>query len=268
MRSHRLGVVALAVAATVVAAPVYAADLPVAPSYYPPAAALPPAMYNWTGIYVGGNVGGGLLSDSISQASTTATTVNLTGSQSAHPAGIIGGAQLGANYQFDKLVVGAEGAWSASNLSGYGISAAAPPAAGPFAGLGITQERNTSNPLWLATVSGRLGYAANDWLFYAKGGGAWLHVQYIQDLLGSGSTLVSQSIGVNRTGFVAGGGIEYGMTENLSARLEYDFYDFDTKTIQFAATPLNNRSYLHTLTFGLNWRFTPEPSGQRWCPTC
>lgn len=255
--------VALALAAMAFAAPARAADMAVPPSYNPPAAALPPAMYNWTGIYGGGNVGGALLSDSISQATTIGTTT-IPATQTAHPAGIIGGGQLGANYQFSAWVVGIEAAWSASNLSGYGISSATDPG-----NLLVTQERNTSNPLWLAAVSGRIGYAANDWLFYAKGGGAWMHVQYIQDLLGAAGTVGSQTLNVNRSGFVAGGGIEYALTENLSARLEYDFYDFGTQTYnQFTATPVNNTSYLHTLTFGLNYRFTPQPSGQRWCPTC
>jgi outer membrane immunogenic protein len=258
-------VVTLALAAMAFAAPARAADMAVPPSYNPPAAALPPAMYNWTGIYAGGNVGGALLSDSISQASTTATTTDLSGTQTAHPAGIIGGAQIGANYQFDAWVVGVEAAWSASNLSGYGISPTT------FSPIGGSQERNTSNPLWLAAVSGRIGYAANDWLFYAKGGGAWLRAQYIQDILATGTTAQTQILNLNRSGFVAGGGIEYALTENLSARLEYDFYDFGTETLQFnaaAQTPVNNKSYLHALTFGLNYRFTPQPSGQRWCPTC
>lgn len=260
MRPLGPGVATLALAAMAFAAPARAADMAVPPSYNPPAAALPPAIYNWTGLYGGGNVGGALLSDSISQGTPAGPTV-ITTTQTAHPAGIIGGGQLGANYQFSSWVVGIEGAWSATNLSGYGIS----PAAG---GAAVTQERNTSNPLWLAAVSGRVGYAANDWLFYAKGGGAWMHVQYIQDLLGVAGTVNSQTLNVNRSGFVAGGGIEYALTENLSARLEYDFYDFGTKTYPFTATPVNNTSYLHTLTFGLDWRFTPQPSGQHWCATC
>ncbi|HEX4040382.1 MAG TPA: hypothetical protein VHY10_01660, partial [Xanthobacteraceae bacterium] len=105
--------VALALAAMAFAAPARAADMAVPPSYNPPAAALPPAMYNWTGIYAGGNVGGALLSDSISQATTIGTTT-IPATQTAHPAGIIGGGQLGANYQFSAWVVGIEAAWSAS----------------------------------------------------------------------------------------------------------------------------------------------------------
>lgn len=47
------------------AVPAQAADMGVpSRSYYPP---LPPAIYDWTGIYLGGHVGGGMLVDSVSQ---------------------------------------------------------------------------------------------------------------------------------------------------------------------------------------------------------
>jgi hypothetical protein len=59
----------------------------------------------------------------------------------------------------------------------------------------VVQERFTSHALWFAALTGRAGYAANDWLFYAKAGGAWLHVSYTEDLLvGAGVTSVSQVI--------------------------------------------------------------------------
>jgi hypothetical protein len=67
-------------------------------SYYPPAPP-PPAIYDWTGIYVGFHVGGGILTDSVSQNVST-TPVNLLSSGSLRPAGVIGGAQVGANYEF------------------------------------------------------------------------------------------------------------------------------------------------------------------------
>ena len=59
----------------------------------------------------------------------------------------------------------------------------------------------------------------------------------------------------NRTGFTAGAGLEYGLTENWSAKLEYDFYDFGSKTYQFTQTPVSISSTLNTLIFGLNYRF-------------
>jgi outer membrane immunogenic protein len=74
-------------------------------SYYPP---LPPAIYDWTGIYVGGHIGGGMLVDSISQNGVSPNGFNLTDTGNVRPAGVIGGGQVGANYEFVPWVVGVE----------------------------------------------------------------------------------------------------------------------------------------------------------------
>src|SRR5262249_26148444 len=157
--------------------PAQAADLPVpGPAYYPKPFP-PPAIYDWTGIYIGGNVGGGMLTDSFSENGVSGTTT-LAGSGHLRPAGVIGGGQIGANWEFAPWVIGIEGSWDASGIQGNTLIAATT--------LGIpavTQERFTSNVNWIAAVTGRVGYAANDWLFYAKGGGAWMHVSYTEDLL-------------------------------------------------------------------------------------
>ena len=51
--------------------------------------------------------------------------------------------------------------------------------------------------------------------------------------------------------------------ENLSGKIEYDFYGFGTKNYNFGFTPVSVRSNLHTLTAGLNYRFNwsggPKP---------
>jgi len=98
----------------------------------------------------------------------------------------------------------------------------------------VLQERFTWHALWFAALTGRAGYAANDWLFYAKAGGAWLHVSYTEDLLiNGGITSASQVLSDNRTGFTAGAGIEFGLVENLSGKIEYDFYGFGSKDYNF-----------------------------------
>jgi high affinity Mn2+ porin len=232
---------ALALLAGALAVPARAADLPApAQGYYPPVYA-PPALYDWTGLYLGANVGAGLLSDNVTQAAPGLTT--LTGNTLIGPVGLVGGAQGGVNYQFGGWVVGAEAAWSATNISGSGTVLTTTP----------STERATSAPWWFASATGRLGYAANTLLGYVKGGGAWMHTSYTQNILGGGS----QSMDDSRTGFTAGIGLEYGLTEHFSAKFEYDFYDFGTKTYnQFVQTPVAVRSDLHTLIFGLNYRFT------------
>jgi outer membrane immunogenic protein len=236
-------VVAAAVLAT--ATLVRAADMAVPPAYNPPVM-LPPAHYDWTGLYVGGNVGVGLLMDSVTGAPPIGATPLASGT-TLGPVGLIGGAQAGLNIQFAPVVIGGEVSWTSSNINGSSnanTTVAAPPT-----------ERFISNPLWIATATGRAGYAANDWLFYAKGGGAVMRVGYEEDSLTGGIAGPNQSVGANRKGFTVGGGVEYGLTENWSAKLEYDFFDFGTQTVNYNLTPVAINSRLEELTFGINYRF-------------
>ena len=95
-----------------------AADIAVpGPAYYPKSFP-PPAVYDWTGIYLGFHVGSGILTDSVSQTATSPTGFNLANSGSLRPAGVLGGAQIGANYEFVPWVVGIEGSWTDSTISG------------------------------------------------------------------------------------------------------------------------------------------------------
>jgi outer membrane immunogenic protein len=235
-------------------APAHAADIGVpSRSYYP--APPPPAIYDWTGIYVGGHIGGGILTDSVSQ--NGAGAVNLLSSGNLNPAGVIGGAQAGANYEFAPWVVGIEATWTDSAITGNTlIGTSTAPA---------TQVRFTSSAQWFAALTGRVGYAANDWLFYAKGGGGWMRVSYTEDFLNpAGVTAATQVFTDNRTGFTVGAGIEFGLVENLSGKIEYDFYDFGSKSYNFnTLTPVSVTSNLHTIIVGLNYRFNwsggPKP---------
>jgi outer membrane immunogenic protein len=254
-----LGFLAFGLATGAAVAPARAADIAVpGPSYYPKSVP-PPAIYDWTGVYLGFHVGGGILTDSVSQ--NGAAAFNLGSSGSLRPAGVLGGAQIGANYEFAPWVVGVEGSWTSSAISG---STLIPCSACAIGALSFPQERFTSHALWFAALTGRVGYAANDWLFYAKAGGGWLHVSYTEDLIAiGGPTGPSQVISDNRSGFTAGAGIEFGLVENLSGKIEYDFYGFGTKNYNFAITPASVRSNLHALTVGLNYRFNwsggPKP---------
>jgi outer membrane immunogenic protein len=265
--------------ATVIAAiasigtPVLAADMGVpSRSYYPP---LPPAIYDWTGIYVGGHIGGGMLVDSVGQNGTSLNDFNLAGSGSLRPAGLIGGGQVGANYEFVPWVVGLEGSWTDSGIQGNTLIAcsACSVTVPPASTMSIQNERFTSQAQWFAALTGRIGYAANDWLFYAKAGGAWMNVRYTEDLLGAGlpaqqippgTTVATQVLTDNRAGFTVGAGIEFGLVENISAKIEYDFYDFGSKNYNFSAiTPVSVSSNLHTIIVGLNYKFNwsggPKP---------
>jgi outer membrane immunogenic protein len=255
---RRLGpglLVGLAVAATALATAASAADLPApaGPAYYPPA--YHPVIYDWSGIYGGVNLGGGLLEDLIT--TTTATALEPAGIKTRlSPFSVVAGAQAGFNYQIQQVVLGAEGTFSWSNISGTQVTPSLLP---------TFSQTSTSTPRWYATATGKIGFAANDFLYYAKGGAAWMGVNNTQTVSAGAGNVSSQTIVNTRTGFTVGGGIEFGMTENLSVRIEYDFLDFGTKNYTFAnlntapaplVLPVSIQSNTHLFLTGLNYRFT------------
>jgi outer membrane immunogenic protein len=254
---RRLGpglVVGIAVAASALATAASAADMPVpaGPAYYPPV--YRPVIYDWTGIYGGVNLGAGLLQDQIT--TTTTTALEPAGTQTKlSPFSVVGGAQAGFNYQIQQVVVGAEGTFTWSNISGTQVTPSLIP---------TVSEMSISTPRWYATATGKIGFAANDFLYYVKGGAAWMGVNNTQTVSAGVGNISSQTIGSTRSGFTVGGGIEFGMTENLSVRLEYDFLDFGTKTYTFAnlntdptplVLPVSIQSTTHLFLTGLNYRF-------------
>src|SRR5262245_8963582 len=139
-----------------------AADLPppMAPPPRAPAAYIPIApLYNWSGFYVGGNLGAGFNSKgSISDTlgSTFGTTTNTS---------FVGGGQVGVNYEFwGGVVIGAEAMfdWVPNTSNTINVTNGANTAAA------------TINNRWLTTVTGKLGYAWDRVLLYGKGGGAFV----------------------------------------------------------------------------------------------
>jgi outer membrane immunogenic protein len=253
----------IAVAASAVATAASAADMPApgpAPAYTPPV--YRPVLYDWTGIYVGGNVGGGWMNDTVT---TTTTTLALpAGTQTKlAPMGVLGGAQAGINIEFSPVVVGFEATWLATNISGSRNT--------PSLITGGFSQQSTSAAPWIATAAGRIGIAANDFLFYAKGGGAWMRVDYTQAV--TGPAFLQVTLNDTRTGYDVGAGVEFGMTENLSAKLEYDYFGFGTKTYTFNlaapvagvitpfAQPVSVKSTLQMVTVGINYRFNWSGGG-------
>lgn len=244
-----LSLPALAFAAMAVAGSAYAADIAPAPAYTPPVA-YRPVIYNWTGIYFGGHIGAGLLEDTVTYPGGTEGDLG--------PYSVLYGGQVGAQYEFAPWVIGVEGMFTGTDLSGSEIS---PTALTPTFNI---SERATSAAHWYATATGRVGYALNDLLFYAKGGAAWMRATYTQDILTGNVVTSSQVIPDNRFGWTAGAGIEYGITENLSAKVEYDFLDFGSKNYTFNnltvfsvpnPVPVSISSQTHMFTAGINYRF-------------
>jgi outer membrane immunogenic protein len=136
-------------------------------------------VYNWTGFYIGGNVGGawGNFDPTTSTvfspvgyfAASSVPAINGVGLQSGKPSGVTGGFEAGYNWQIRNVVVGVEGDIEALSLSSSATGGAVYPCCAPTA---FTVTSNVSTT-WLATVRGRLGYAVNNWLFFVTGGAAF-----------------------------------------------------------------------------------------------
>jgi outer membrane immunogenic protein len=204
-----------------------AADLP-APALPPPV----PAIYNWTGLYVGVNGG---WADGVSnwtndcpgcQSLTTGGGVQVgpggeTGSFSV--SGYLAGGTLGANYQIGSWVYGIEGDFDWTHLTGNtgptcgGLSIALPPPAG------CETESD-----WLATLRGRVGYAfpglaGDNVLIYGTAGGAFAR---IKTGLIPPSTFDTSTV----AGWAVGAGVEVAFAPNWTAKVEYLFVDLPNAT--------------------------------------
>jgi outer membrane immunogenic protein len=218
--------------------PVRSADLPVAPPTLAvaPVASAPAAIFSWTGFYIGGHLGVGLDRSTWSDPLTGANNMFMSG------AGFLGGAQAGANWQFNRLVLGVEGDFGYAGLTGSGADS-----------LGNAIGTNTN---WTSTVAGRIGGAFDRLLIYGKGGVAFAREQNtFIDIAGNSASNV-----LTRTGWTGGIGLEYGISANWSAKVEYDYLNFGAQALNFttATTPAystNAALNAHEVKAGVNFRF-------------
>ncbi len=233
-----VGGIALAAGSVAGVCCVQAADLPMrsAPAPVAPVAHAPP-VYNWSGFYVGGNIGGGFADSSWSDPFGGATN---TFSKD----GFIGGGQIGANMQFNWLVVGLEGDFDWTGIKGSGHDSA---------GDSINTETQ-----WTSTVTGRIGAAFDRLLVYGKGGVAFADDKSsLNDIAGGAA-----STSMIRTGWTAGAGLEYALSENWTAKLEYDYLGFGSQALNlptptFPAYTSNASLNVQEVKAGVNFKFGP-----------
>jgi len=189
----------------------------------------PPApIYNWTGFYIGGNVGAGWADTRFSGIPVTGDHFLLPTSSFSTGNGdgnIVGGVQVGFNWQWDRIVLGLEGTYSGSDVRNSTGLIPDP----VFAGENIKLHSKITE---YATIVGRAGFApTNDWLLYAKGGFAAGRIQTNpQDFFPLPATLQHfSSDSAWHNGWTVGGGVEYKWAQHWVFGLEYDYYSFDTK---------------------------------------
>jgi outer membrane immunogenic protein len=231
-----------------------AADMPVK------ARPLPPPIYNWSGCYFGGTVGYKVgrvdVNYGINGFDPALTGVQAT--DDIHQSGAIGGFNLGCQYQAGWWLIGVEVDASATNLDGQRPELAA----FPF----VVQVKET----WLATARLRLGYAADKWLFYITGGGAWARFDVSNWCPVTPACFEDSGANVHDVythgGWTVGAGFEYALGYGWSLKSEFLYVEFDKRTSFSPADPIveaefvvKQRQYISRvgLTYKFDWGKAP-----------
>ena len=230
-----------------------AADLPVKA---PPPAVCPTC--NWTGFYVGLNVGGSIGQDYTSNAvsllppggaaGVTNPISNVTDTRS--PSGLIGGGQIGFNWQFNHWLVGVEADFDWSGQRNY-LSATNFLASTVVVAPTTYSYSDEQRVNWLTTWRGRVGWTQDCWLWYVTGGGAWAEVQSnyslsMNSITGGagpfGTVNAAAGFTTRRTGWTVGGGVETKLSgiggaafNNWSFKAEYLYVDLGNVNNLFVA---------------------------------
>jgi outer membrane immunogenic protein len=250
-----------------------AADLPL-PTKAPPA-----PLYDWTGFYVGGNVGYGSGHTDVTGSSSSVLLGVATPSTFAgglNSSGVLGGGQIGFNYQFAPYwVAGIE-----ADIDGAGINGSTNTCSATTAGVAVGCDTAALKLTDFGTVRGRLGYAWNNMLLFGTGGFAWGQnsTTHTGTCVGPGCPAASLPFASNSPttsttfpGWAAGAGAEWGFLPNWTLRLEYLHLGFNDVTTNYVfsgtvvglpfttATHTSANSGVDLVRLGVNYVFNWPP---------
>ena len=279
---------------TAASATAQAADLPsLKGAPLPP----PPPAFSWTGLYGGINIGYGFGDSSRETGSLGYLTPGALGalpggsgwSASQDLNGVIGGGQVGYNYQVSPwLVLGLE-----ADIQASSVESKAKSAIGVFDAINgphLQTSDSTKGVDWFGTVRGRVGFtlpSMPNLMIYGTGGFAYgqvIHnVGFADNFIAAGAGFGGAAVGHGysddtRTGWAAGGGVEWSPLPNWSLKAEYLYVDLGSTNANsvalnggavaalgatapvFAATQSSPTSF-HNVRVGLNWHFDPFAPG-------
>jgi outer membrane immunogenic protein len=232
-----------------------AADMRARPAPVYKAAPAVVAAYDWSGFYIGAHAGYAWGDKDFEL--TSPDSPGEVRRPSFNTDGFLAGGQVGVNWQTGPWVFGAEFQMSWTGLDGS--ATVAPPLAGGAGNITVGADIN-----WIATLTGRIGYAWANWLWYVKGGVAWADEEYTRAALIGATAVTSPVISDTRTGWTVGIGAEYGWTPNWSVKLEYNYLDFGSHQFssvstggQLAPFTVNTDvdQQIHLVKVGINYRF-------------
>jgi outer membrane immunogenic protein len=230
----------IAAIASLLTTSAFAADL--APRPYTKAPAPVMAVYNWTGFYIGGNVGYSWGRSSNSETlSSVATGASLFTNTSRNDVnGVIGGGQVGYNWQASNWLFGLEADIQGSGEKGSSNIVCVACGDGPSdITSNLTQKLN-----WFGTFRGRAGVLATPTvLLYATGGLVYGEVDTGGSITGPtraapSATVAFPGTSSTRAGWTAGAGVEGAIGGNWTAKLEYLYMDLGTVSAGPIATTI------------------------------
>jgi outer membrane immunogenic protein len=233
---------ALVIAGALFSTAAVAADFPA----YQPAPVVVARVYDWTGIYIGGNVGYGFATRNRTASSSFNPGLSFTASEDLN--GAVGGLQLGGNFQTGNFVIGLEIDGMASGQKNTGSVASG------F----ITFDDEVT---WLATARLRVGAAIDRLLIYATGGGAYGEFKqtvntpavffFGRPIFPPTTTVIT----TQRAGFAAGAGLEYAFTAGLIGRVEYLFLRSADETNTILGVAVTNHLTDNIVRVALSYKF-------------
>jgi opacity protein-like surface antigen len=186
----------------------------------------PPSLpYNWSGFYLGANLGGAWSSGSLNIPGN-----NLYGGITE----FIGGVEAGYNFQAGHLLAGVEGDFDGAT---FGHPALLTPT------LGSVRQN------WIGTLAGRIGLVEDTWLLYGKFGGGW--VQGNASVSFPGVTWQGSN---TSSGWLVGAGIEYGFKPHWTLKVEFDQIMLGNWT-SATVPPIQLNRDLQMVKFGANYKF-------------
>jgi outer membrane immunogenic protein len=168
------------------------------------------------------------------------------------PSGVLGGLQLGYNYQMSSFVFGLEVSGSATDFDKTAVLS--------------TDDVHTINSDWNANAVLRAGYVFSyGALVYLKGGYAIAEIEHSMiDSNGVSPNAGSYSDSENVDGYTVGAGYEYLISSDVSVGLDYAYTDYGTTTFEATASVPADGSIVHeidatthTVTARVNWHFNP-----------
>ncbi|MBY0361527.1 MAG: porin family protein [Phreatobacter sp.] len=210
----------------------------------PIAGAVMAPAFNWSGFYLGGQVGGVWFNDRTREF-ITATGIATGFNQGFNTGGITGGIHAGVNYQINNFVLGVEGDIEASGVSGgYTLPG----------GIGTRFRSNFQGSLRL-----RGGIAVDRALFYVTGGLAVAQMRY-----GYFTPAIIENFTRTQAGWTVGAGVEYAFTPNWTARLEYRYSDYgrvsNASLVAFPGFTYRHNPRSHAVRVGVTYLFSTGPS--------